>query len=183
MKTVADRFWSKVQKTDGCWLWLGQRDRDGYGLFRGPTGRRATHTALLLDGRPLSPGQWALHRCDTPACVRPGHLFAGDGAANVADKVSKGRQAKGSAITDGRRNTTGADHWTRRQPQNVLRGERHGRVTVSDEGVAEIRRRFLAGESRADLARSFNVTWTTVTNFIRGRTRSQTSIFDLAGAP
>ena len=31
---LADRvrlFWSKVNKTDGCWLWLGSRYRFGYG--------------------------------------------------------------------------------------------------------------------------------------------------------
>ena len=28
---VAERFWSKVEKTDTCWLWTGHRDRHGYG--------------------------------------------------------------------------------------------------------------------------------------------------------
>jgi hypothetical protein len=32
-----------------------------------------------------------LHRCDTPACVRPAHLFLGSQAENVADMMAKGR--------------------------------------------------------------------------------------------
>jgi len=30
---IADRFWAKVQKTEGCWLWTHSRGKRGYGLF------------------------------------------------------------------------------------------------------------------------------------------------------
>lgn len=30
------RFWSRVIKTDGCWLWADRRSPRGYGLFRLP---------------------------------------------------------------------------------------------------------------------------------------------------
>lgn len=45
-----------------------------------------------------------LHTCDNPPCCEPSHLFVGTQAVNQADKVAKGRQARG----DG--------HWTR-QPE------------------------------------------------------------------
>src|SRR5213593_4876701 len=33
MKDEIARFWSKVQKTESCWLWEGAKDAKGYGLF------------------------------------------------------------------------------------------------------------------------------------------------------
>lgn len=31
MTELGDRFWSKVDKTDGCWLWTGANNGEGYG--------------------------------------------------------------------------------------------------------------------------------------------------------
>lgn len=31
---IEDRFWRKVQKTSGCWLWTGFCMRSGYGKIR-----------------------------------------------------------------------------------------------------------------------------------------------------
>jgi hypothetical protein len=45
--------------------------------------------------RPLVTGEWVLHRCDNPACVRPDHLFIGDQPLNMADMSLKGRAARG----------------------------------------------------------------------------------------
>lgn len=184
--TIEERFFANVAKSDGaCWLWTASTDRDGYGRFR-VNGRRmrATHVALMLAGRPLASGEWALHRCDNPGCVRPDHLFAGDHSTNVADKVAKDRQARGAAISGNQKNLVrGDDHWTRTNPERRLRGENHGRVTVSDMQIESIRRRIAKGESRADLAREFGVSWTSINNYVRGRSRAQTSIFDLGVRP
>jgi hypothetical protein len=33
-----ERFWERVQKTDGCWFWLGRVDQNGYGNASVPRG-------------------------------------------------------------------------------------------------------------------------------------------------
>lgn len=98
MSTLRTRFDSKIKvdpKT-GCWTWIGAKNRKGYGTMfvgpkRGSTGL-ATHVSLTLAGRPRpSEKHHALHRCDTPSCVNPEHLWWGTHADNMADANNKGR--------------------------------------------------------------------------------------------
>lgn len=94
-----ERFWAKVAKTAACWLWTGAHggSHAAYGVF-GPTHATQVYAhrySWELAYGPLPPGALVLHRCDTPACVRPDHLFSGTVADNIADKVQKGRQQRG----------------------------------------------------------------------------------------
>lgn len=78
----------------GCQLWLGGKDKDGYGLISiGNVQHRATRVALSLKlGRPLAVGMLALHTCHTPACVQQDHLYEGSNDENMVDKVLADRQ-------------------------------------------------------------------------------------------
>lgn len=94
---IAEIFWPQVERSEGCWLWTGLKDKDGYGVL-GYAGKmlRANRVALELDGRPAAKGQYACHHCDNPACVRAAHLYPGTPAQNVNDMMSRGRWSVGS---------------------------------------------------------------------------------------
>lgn len=97
---LAERFWSHVQKTDGCWLWIGTKTH-GYGTMMVSVmatdgrpawrGERAPRISFELAYGPIPPGQHVLHQCDTPACVRPDHLRLGTARDNALDKEARGR--------------------------------------------------------------------------------------------
>lgn len=75
-KDIAERFWEKVRKTDGCWFWTSTRGENGYGQFTLRTGvvRRAHRIAYELAVGPIPDGLEIDHLCRVRACVNPAHL-------------------------------------------------------------------------------------------------------------
>ncbi len=97
MRSVADRFWAKVDIPDdpeGCWLWTAHRKQSGYGTFRA-WGRmlRAHRVVLVLTGVLVPDDAVVRHVCDNPPCVNPKHLRVGTHSENSRDSFDKGRSS------------------------------------------------------------------------------------------
>lgn len=77
----------------GCWLWEGYT-QDGYGVMRlGKRGAKKYAHRSFYEHHvgPVPKGMLICHKCDTPSCVNPDHLFAGTAADNNRDRKKKGR--------------------------------------------------------------------------------------------
>lgn len=147
-----DLFWAKVVRSDGCWEWTGAKDRFGYGtvtrklLSKVPI--RAHRLSWFFANGPVPDGQWVLHRCDNPPCVRPDHLFLGTRSDNIRDMFAKERGRPNGGV--------------------IARGATHPMVRLTEAQVREILGR--SGESKTALAAEFRVARTTVGDIIRRRT-------------
>ncbi|MBK8772145.1 MAG: HNH endonuclease [Rhizobiales bacterium] len=95
----------------GCWIFSGKPGQDGYGKLkvRGKTVRAHRHYYTVYVG-PIPSGLWVLHRCDTPMCVNPRHLYVGTQLDNEHDKDARGRRPPSPAITHPERMPRGAAH-------------------------------------------------------------------------
>jgi hypothetical protein len=92
------RFWKKVSTTQGsrdCWLWMGAKKQYGYGMCNINDKTYLAHRiAYTLACGPIPDGLLVCHKCDTPACCNPAHLFVGTDSDNVEDMMRKGRHRK-----------------------------------------------------------------------------------------
>ena len=122
------RFWTKVDKTDSCWLWTAARFSNGYGAFRVGSQQRRSHRVIWEDlYGPVPTDLVICHRCDVKHCVRPEHLFLGTQADNIADRDAKGHAPMG--------NRNGMRLHPERAAHAAARGEASGRVRYTTDEV------------------------------------------------
>jgi len=187
-KKTPDDFWRMVEmdSANACWLWIGALRPNGYGVTKYQGRRWAAHRlAWVLTNGSIPDGMLVCHRCDTPLCCNPKHLFLGTVRDNMQDMLKKGRDA-----------LTGNKSWARRHPELLKRGKAHpankdrgnwvkrhtkffsgevrahlgesnGRALVTADIVREIRRRWEAGESQTVLGKTFGLKQTSVSSICR----------------
>lgn len=85
-----------------------------------------------------------LHKCDTPHCVNPDHLFLGTDKDNTDDKIAKGR-----------------GYW--------LSGEDNPSAIMTKEGVAELRQLRQGGVIYRELAERFGISKSTARAIASGK--------------
>lgn len=144
---LQDRLWEKASipadVLTGCWEWRAAKSRVGYGVIR-ELGRSfyAHRCAWEAMNGPIPPGLEICHTCDNRGCVNPAHLFVGTRADNMADASQKDRTCFGVS----RRN-----------------------AKLNDDKVREIRVLVGAGLSKAEAARQFGVSLSTLIRVVDRR--------------
>lgn len=186
----AARFWAKVAKSpdaDGCWLWIASTSHNGYGFFKFHNRQLKAHRFIYEWTIGVIPeGLHVLHRCDTPACVNPAHLFLGTHRDNMRDMHEKGRAASGDRngtrlhpdrVARGDRNgqrlhpertARGDRHPFALRPELRARGERVRAAKLNAAQVSDIRRRYAAGDiSQIVLSVEFGVSQVLISRIVR----------------
>ena len=177
--TPAERFWSKVDK-DGpvcvpelgpCWMWTAGTQRGGYGCIRVSGKHVGAHRLVWeLHFGQIPPGQWVLHRCDNPPCVRPSHLFLGTSADNQRDCVAKGRH---SVSLEQMLQDVMVAPWKALMSAGgprVAFGESHYSAKLTTAQVEAIRRRYIPHRvSTYKLAKEFGVSRSAISDVLSGK--------------
>jgi hypothetical protein len=105
MKTLKERFESKIEMIpeSWCWIWTGATHKAGYGMVQLKNPRRVTtahRVSWEIYKGAIPPGLHVLHRCDVYPCVNPEHLFLGTNEDNQKDMITKKRDKKFSKLSD-----------------------------------------------------------------------------------
>lgn len=149
-ETFATRFWSKVEKTNSCWIWTGGKSDDEHGTIgkgRGKTSNiiGAHRASWMLHNGPIPRGKHILHKCPgrhNPSCVNPDHLETGNQSQNSQDAADQQRRL-------------GKKYW-------------NAKLTYAD--IENIKFVFLSGGiTKAELARKFGISATHVSYLVRPR--------------
>jgi Na+-translocating ferredoxin:NAD+ oxidoreductase RnfC subunit len=125
-----ERFETFFKQSDGCWLWEGSLRGKGYGGYK-ENGKMhiASRVSYELYKEPIPQGVLVCHKCNTPSCVNPSHLYLGTYSDNTQQAVEEGRQF-------------------------VAKGELNGSSKLTEEQVIQIR---CDTRSQRAIAKDFNI--------------------------
>ncbi len=135
-----------IDSKSGCWIWTAGR-RDRYGVVWDPKTKRqiGAHRAAYELHYGVSIGRFhCLHKCDTPLCINPTHLFAGTHLDNMRDRHQKGR--------------------------TVMPTKRA--VKITDYSVNRIRELFDLGHTTREIGYFYGISGSNVSLIVRGLSRS-----------
>jgi hypothetical protein len=120
----------------GCWLYTGAWDGEGYGIVSRNRRRIRAHRFFYEKlVSPIPTGLILCHRCDTPACVNPDHLYPGTHESNSLDAHARKRHPWSVSYT-----VRAIERFNGAYQGGWKRGRQNVNAKLTDEQVREIRR-------------------------------------------
>lgn len=144
-----------------CIEWEGSRNEKNYGMVFIKRRKFYAHRIAYCKAHNIDiesiKGKVVRHTCDNPPCVNPDHLILGTQADNVADMISRNRQATGEEL----------------RPRY---GELNHNAKLTDQQVDEIRARYVRGcreNGIKALSRDYATPRSTIFDIVKMRKRTR----------
>ena len=152
---------SEPDLNSGCWIWSLAHFNNGYGAVSNRGERLAHRMSYRAFVGPIPDGAFVCHKCDTPSCVNPSHLFTGSQSENMRDMVRKGRHG----LSNNPHKSALCGNRIQR-----LSGSKAPRAALSGAQVKSIRSRASSGEGLAEMAMEYGVSRETIRRVVLGIT-------------
>ena len=139
-------FWQHVDKSGDCWIWMGATTR-GYGQTTIDKKHGYAHRFSWEFANGSIPNKKIIcHKCDTPRCVNPEHLFIGTQADNIKDAIKKGRTKYKASF-----------------------GSKNGNSRLTELAVKDIKKQYAGGKTLREVANAIGVSKSTVWNVVSNK--------------
>lgn len=141
-------IWKSVNKKgdDGCWEWVGYKNKDGYGRMKVDYKMYHVHRIVYeLTYGPIPDGLLICHRCNNRSCCNPNHLYLGTQKDNMEQCVFEGRL-------------------------KTSFGEKHGQSKLNEKDVKKIKELYnTKNYSQRCLGKLFNISHSEISRIINNQ--------------
>jgi predicted XRE-type DNA-binding protein len=142
--SAKERFFDKLIIGKECWIWIGLKNKQGYGNFNYRGKYYLSHRMSWIFHNGLIPQKYCVcHKCDNPSCVNPEHLFLGTHSDNMNDAYQKGRRNNAK--------------------------ENHPRYRITKEMVEKVKDLRKTGLTQKKIGEAIGLTQTTVSSILLGK--------------
>jgi hypothetical protein len=145
--SIESQLQKHIKSSNGCWIFTGCLDRDGYGVFGHGRNKqvRAHRMSYEFYVGSIPNGALVCHACDNPSCINPKHLFLGSAKDNTQDMIKKGRKAS-------------------------CKGSSHPLAKIDESDALWIKQQRQLSRSLKDIAKDLNISFQTVSSICKGTT-------------
>lgn len=147
MKSFDQRLEGKWYEDNGCHIWIGAKNSEGYGELRFGKHLRKVHRLRYAHTYGPIP-EWlkCCHKCNVRECINPEHIYLGTDKQNADDS----KRAGTSLIK--------------------RRGTDHHNTTLEKADILEIRRLYAEDATPKELARRYGISTQTIWNIATRKT-------------